>query len=434
MNIKRIPAFLTGLVVMVALAACGGGKNTAATMHLVKTEGTVNVDDAEGESVELMENLGLFSGYALATQAASYGWINLDDTKLAKMDAQSQVDITEEDKLLELNVRSGSLFFNVTEPLADDETMNIRTSTMMVGIRGTCGWVAEDTAALLKGNVSVTAGNQTVTVNAGEMAVLTEEDKLEVEPLTAADIPDFVMEEITGDEDLTADIKAEETAVPDPAEDDPMSAYEASLARMEEDGEILYKEIIDFEQDGSPELLVIHTYGHNEATDTAFVSNTILRKDPEGVSTLWRGGPPWNADHATIKKYSLVEYDGRLYLEEYQRTKWNEGESAGEGWQYYFSVAEEDGTEEDWHRMSVSHNNDPYAGKPYYSYGNTDGNESGPNEISAGEYEAIHGQFSEVRTLVCLYTPNGKDVTVTSNQAEIEEIMQSIEPVESAAE
>ena len=30
-------------------------------------------------------------------------------------------------------VRSGGLFFNVTEPLEDDETLNIRTSTLLEG-------------------------------------------------------------------------------------------------------------------------------------------------------------------------------------------------------------------------------------------------------------------------------------------------------------
>lgn len=43
--------------------------------------------------------------------------------------------------MLELYVRSGSLFFDVTEPLEEDESMDIRTSTMAVGIRGTSGWV-----------------------------------------------------------------------------------------------------------------------------------------------------------------------------------------------------------------------------------------------------------------------------------------------------
>ena len=49
--------------------------------------------------------------------------------------------IKRDGKKLELVVNSGGLFFNVTKPLEDDESMDIRTSTTICGIRGTCGWV-----------------------------------------------------------------------------------------------------------------------------------------------------------------------------------------------------------------------------------------------------------------------------------------------------
>ena len=45
---------------------------------------------------------------------------------------------------MDIQLRSGSLFFSVTQPLEDDETMNIRASTLLVGIRGTCGWVDDN--------------------------------------------------------------------------------------------------------------------------------------------------------------------------------------------------------------------------------------------------------------------------------------------------
>ena len=111
--------------------------------------------------------------------------------KLTKLDQDSEIAITKEGKELEIEVKSGSLFFNVTEPLADDETMDIRTSTMMVGIRGTCGWVTQDTAALLEGTVEVTAGERSVTISTGEIAVLTADGNIDVRPFRAASVPDF---------------------------------------------------------------------------------------------------------------------------------------------------------------------------------------------------------------------------------------------------
>ena len=95
------------------------------------------------------------------------------------MDQDSKIAIKKEGKDLDIEVKSGSLFFNVTEPLEDDETLNIRASTMLVGIRGTCGWVEEQSGLsrvyLLAGKVECSAGEQTVRVSAGEKAEMTED-------------------------------------------------------------------------------------------------------------------------------------------------------------------------------------------------------------------------------------------------------------------
>lgn len=55
------------LLAALLLSACNLRKYIAATMRLVKTEGTVQVDNARGESVEIMKNLGLYSGYGVTT-------------------------------------------------------------------------------------------------------------------------------------------------------------------------------------------------------------------------------------------------------------------------------------------------------------------------------------------------------------------------------
>ena len=132
------------------------GDNTASTMRLEKSEGSVSVSDENGKEQEAREKLPLFNGYEITTEATSYSWFNLDDTKLAKMDESSEASIEKEDKHLKLLVNKGSLYFNITEPLEDDETLEISTSSMTVGIRGTCGWVDADTNTvyLLRGVVA----------------------------------------------------------------------------------------------------------------------------------------------------------------------------------------------------------------------------------------------------------------------------------------
>ena len=331
---KKPTTRLTALALSLALllTSCGGGAS-ATSMHLRKTEGTVGVSDGEGKDITAKDDLGLYSGYQVGTQEKSYAWIDLDRVKLTKLDADSQIEINKEGKKLEIDVKTGSLFFNVTEPLDDDETMNIAASTMIIGIRGTCGWVGENTAALLEGTVEVTAGEQNVTISAGEMAVLTE-DKLEVKPLTASDVPAFVVEEIAGDDGLAQTV-LDATGLNIPAYS--MASYEDVLAEIEEEVTIIYTELIDFEQDGSPELLVIHRRDNSDGI-------SILRNGPDGPQHLHG----WGSGTHTAETYSLVESDGKLFV---RRLSYSGPYSDGDyGYfdEYCGPTAQSDGGRESW--------------------------------------------------------------------------------------
>lgn len=207
-KLPLIPAFALALTLL--LTACGGN-DTAADMRLVKTDGTVRVDNSQGNSIKVTKNLSLYSGYELTTRTESYGWITLDNTKLAKMDESSNVAIRRKKKELELYVESGGLFFNVTEPLDEDETMDIRTSTMSVGIRGTCGWVevaGPDLMCvyLLRGKVECTVYDQkgkplaTETITAGQAAKMMrdgDEATIIVADFRTNGTPDFVTDALT---------------------------------------------------------------------------------------------------------------------------------------------------------------------------------------------------------------------------------------------
>lgn len=203
---KRCTAMLLILSLLLSMAACGN-QAKATDMHLKRTKGDVDVADEKGADVPVLKDLGLYSGYDVDTRSDSFAWISLDDVKLAKMDQKSEVSIQKEGKSLEIEVLSGSLFFNVAEPLKDDETMDIRTSAMLVGIRGTCGWVEvpDDehmTLYLLEGKVKCTAGENTSTVTAGEMAAMAEGGEIIVAKFTSQNVPGFVREELEEDDDL----------------------------------------------------------------------------------------------------------------------------------------------------------------------------------------------------------------------------------------
>ncbi len=204
-------------ICVVGCSACGQPGLKAATMFLTKFLGTVDITDGDGKAVPISQGQGLYGGYQLATEDASYAWVDLDMVKLAKMDEDSEARIQKNEKELEIIVLSGSFFFHVTEPLEADETLSIRTSDMIVGIRGTCGWVdAKDPSQarvyILEGTVECAAkdsgGNVSapVFVTQGEVGTLTHEEdgsvKVTVTPFGSSEIPEFVLEEVSQDPDL----------------------------------------------------------------------------------------------------------------------------------------------------------------------------------------------------------------------------------------
>ena len=291
---KRVLAL--ALAASLLLGGCGGGLK-AATMHLRKTTGEVWVSDEKAKDVPLAEDLGLYSGYRVDTWAESYAWIDLDAVKLTKMDADSQVEIEKEGKDLEILVKSGSIFFNVTEPLAEDETMTIRTADLLVGIRGTCGWVDAEKkqAALLEGRVRCEAEDgEKARLSAGEKVSLGEDGSLTVTPLTAQDIPEFVREEIETEKELAKwlevtgdpELADQEPALPEeggpqnapqqpeepeavPEEAPWREAYISLLAsvRAQNTGspeqDAVQYQLYDIDKDGIPEMIV--EYGSYEA-------------------------------------------------------------------------------------------------------------------------------------------------------------------------
>lgn len=419
---KRLAALFLALTL--PLTACGGGKAAAATMHLIKTEGEVKVDDAEGKSVQLMENLGLFSGYGVDTRSESFAWIDLDEVKLTKMDQDSQIEIRKEGEKLEIEVKSGSLFFRVTEPLAEDETMEIRASTMLVGIRGTCGWVtlSEDgdrlSVCLLEGRVQCEADGANETVQAGEMAVMTTAGEITVEKFTAADIPAFVREEIEEDSDLAqAILDSSGIDLTGGTSSGNLDDYADILDKIRDGGyEVLHAEVLDFEADGKPELLVIE----NTPSFGDYITIQIWRKGMTENALMGFSAMSYNVNGTGIT--SLAKNDGRLFLR-IQRTQ-TYPNSPGDFHTetvYAGSVAQEEGSREDWGWVDMfecsQNGSEIHCSKYLHDERGFSGIDR--EELTAGEFAAAQAQYNELKVLV-YYTSDGGAV-VLPDPSEIEE-------------
>ena len=217
---KRILSIVMTLVLLWELtmpAAAAAAVGT--TLRLEKTEGTVTVESASGKSLSLRNGMRLYSGTKIKTSEGSYAYISLDSGKAVKLDASSESEVRKSGKKLELNLLSGELFFDVTVPLEKDESLNIRTSTMVTGVRGTSGYAVvydcyHSEIVLLEGHLTVhktlgSTGGSMVEINGGEKAIaapLREEQndqiQLTVESVKEESVPGFVAVEVKDDLNL----------------------------------------------------------------------------------------------------------------------------------------------------------------------------------------------------------------------------------------
>jgi len=136
---KRLLAFILCLIMIFAsVSECfAASKIKSTTVKLSSTSGTVTVKNASGKKQTVKEDMNLYSGYTIKTGKDSYAYVALDKSKAVKIDSLSEIEIRKSGRKLELYIIDGSIFCNVEEKLKSDESLNIRTNTMITGIRGT---------------------------------------------------------------------------------------------------------------------------------------------------------------------------------------------------------------------------------------------------------------------------------------------------------
>lgn len=209
------------VVVVIALVVIfirRGDDMTAIVVRLLHKEGEVHLQDENGQDKSMLEDMNLFSGYRLITGTDGLAKLQLDDTKLVTLNNSSQLGFEKEKKAIRLKLDEGQLYFNVQEKLAEDESMDIETSTMVVGIRGTSGYVnakeqkilITDGKVEIHGTNDVTGGKNSITLYAGQKVTMILDNTKEgeesviftVEDATLEDLPDFALKEILDDSEL----------------------------------------------------------------------------------------------------------------------------------------------------------------------------------------------------------------------------------------
>ncbi len=123
-----------------AAGSAGTGEVASATvMKIAGVSGTVKITTEKGKDITPSDGTKLLSGYTVKTAAASYCYISLDDAKAIKLGQSTKVKIEKSGKKIEINIKSGEVFFDVDKKLSGSESMNMKTSNLTTGIRGTSG-------------------------------------------------------------------------------------------------------------------------------------------------------------------------------------------------------------------------------------------------------------------------------------------------------
>ena len=134
---KTAVVFIACMLVFMVFSAALAEEYSAQTMRLTHYEGNVEILDAGGNPRFVMENIRFASGEAMRTDVDSYASVSLDATKIVTMDQQSLVEFQKKGNQIALKLKNGSMLLDVQKKLNQNESLDIETSTMVVGIRGT---------------------------------------------------------------------------------------------------------------------------------------------------------------------------------------------------------------------------------------------------------------------------------------------------------
>ena len=180
MRRKQIGAAAVFLIALIFL-----GVNIAAVADdLVGEARSLSVLSVSGDEAVVMRGanreikaaagMPLGQGTKAKTGAGTNMYLQADEDKTIKMGSSTLVEITKASaKKLGITLKSGEIFFNVEQKLADDEEMIFHAAQTSLSIRGTSGFLiqepgGETTLFLLEGMVEWSAGEETITLEAGQ--------------------------------------------------------------------------------------------------------------------------------------------------------------------------------------------------------------------------------------------------------------------------
>ena len=219
MKKKAIIAGISALVliaIIVIIIIALKGRMTASTMRINEIVGSVILTDDSGKEQTPNAGRRLQDGNILDTKEDAQAVVELDDDRIVYMLELSRARFNKSGRAMKLTMEEGSTFFYIAAKLAEDESFEIETSTMVIGIRGTSGYVtaSEDgpeSVTITSGTVSVYCSKtgEDFEVHAGQKLAVVQMDGEWIagfQDIDAWGIPNEVKEIILDDGDLLDEV------------------------------------------------------------------------------------------------------------------------------------------------------------------------------------------------------------------------------------
>ena len=278
MKNKKIILIISAFIILVAvLFACIfiASRRNASTMRLLRFDGQVTLTNASGKQLEPVADRRLTNGNILNTETESQAWVLLDEDRVITLMEESTASFIQRGKHLTLNLESGRIFFDIDRALEDNESLDIQTSTMIIGVRGTSGYVDSDENGnsviyLTTGRVDVTGlddnGEEFGSDNikpAQKLTVDKDDESITIEDVTEYDLPAELVLTITSDDDLLDKV----TDATDWSEEK-LKLLEDLYKQGYDIDEILEMGLASEEDEEGDDLVADYTFDINELTGT----------------------------------------------------------------------------------------------------------------------------------------------------------------------
>jgi len=184
---KKLRNIVVGVAVIILIGIFllySASAQTQAILHI--EEGTIQVNSGSGWETAV-DNMQLSQKDMIKTLENSYGVILLDNSIVIQLEPETEISLEDLDPdNIQISESLGTVWIKFVS-VTGIKSLSVETPNTLAIVRGTELGVSLEEVRVIKGDVEVQKGEESIFVNSG-YKVVTTRDRLEKEPLSAQDV------------------------------------------------------------------------------------------------------------------------------------------------------------------------------------------------------------------------------------------------------